>query len=132
MTAIAQSSGCGRSAQIAVECRRIWSARCASIGTSWECSSCSRHRRRWRFSIVAGCAVLVGSPDRPEIDHPASIIYYSVPDIRAAHRTLEARGVEFITPPHLVARLPDHDLWLAFFRDSEDNILASLSEIRPG
>ncbi len=84
------------------------------------------------FFDCGGVRVLVGLPDRPEIDHPASIIYYSVPDIQAAHRTLKERGVAFITPPHLVAKMPDHDLWLADFRDSEDNILALLSEVRPG
>jgi predicted enzyme related to lactoylglutathione lyase len=84
------------------------------------------------FFDCGGVRLLVGLPDRPEIDHPASIIYYSVPDIRAAHRVLKERGVEFITPPHLVTRMPDHELWLADFRDSEDNILALLSEVRAG
>jgi methylmalonyl-CoA/ethylmalonyl-CoA epimerase len=39
--------------------------------------------------------------------------------------------VTFVTAPHLVAKLPDHDLWLADFRDSEENILALMSEVRP-
>jgi methylmalonyl-CoA/ethylmalonyl-CoA epimerase len=82
------------------------------------------------FFDCGGVRLLVGLPDRPEIDHPASIIYYSVPDIQAAHQVLKERGVAFITAPHLVARMPDHELWLADFRDSEDNILALLSEVR--
>jgi predicted enzyme related to lactoylglutathione lyase len=82
------------------------------------------------FFDCGGVRLLVGLPDRPEIDHPASIIYYSVPDIQAAHQVLQERGVAFITAPHLVARMPDHELWLADFRDSEDNILALLSEVR--
>jgi len=82
------------------------------------------------FFDCGGVRLLVGLPDRPEIDHPASIIYYSVPDIHAAHQVLQERGVAFITAPHLVARMPDHELWLADFRDSEDNILALLSEVR--
>jgi len=32
--------------------------------------------------------------------------------------------------PHLVARMPDHDLWLAEFRDSEGNIMAFMSEVK--
>jgi methylmalonyl-CoA/ethylmalonyl-CoA epimerase len=44
---------------------------------------------------------------------------------------LRQRGVTFVTAPHLVAKLPDHDLWLADFRDSEENILALMSEVRP-
>jgi predicted enzyme related to lactoylglutathione lyase len=82
------------------------------------------------FFDCGGVRLLVGVADRSEIDHPASVIYYSVPDIRAAHRVLKERGVEFITPPHLVTRMPDHELWLADFRDSEGNILALMSEVR--
>jgi methylmalonyl-CoA/ethylmalonyl-CoA epimerase len=82
------------------------------------------------FFDCGGVRLLIGVADRPEIDHPASIIYYLVADIRAAHHTLQERGVAFITAPHLVARMPDHELWLADFRDSEDNILALMSEVR--
>jgi methylmalonyl-CoA/ethylmalonyl-CoA epimerase len=53
-----------------------------------------------------------------------------VPDIAAAHATLGARGVKFATEPHLVHRAPDHELWMAFFHDSEDNTLALMSRKR--
>jgi methylmalonyl-CoA/ethylmalonyl-CoA epimerase len=33
--------------------------------------------------------------------------------------------------PHLIAKLPDHELWMAFFRDPEGNLLALMSEVRP-
>lgn len=71
--------------------------------------------------------VMVGVPEKPEFDHPASTIYYLVPDIAAAHATLSARRVEFITEPHLVHRAADYELWLADFRDSEGNVLALMS-----
>ena len=59
----------------------------------------------------------------------ASIIYYAVDDIRAAAQALEARGVRFEQPPHLVARLPQADLWMGFFRDPDGNLLAIMSEV---
>jgi len=59
-----------------------------------------------------------------------SIIYYAVDDIQRAHGVLAARGVRFVGQPHIVARMPDHDLWLAEFRDSEDNALALMCEMR--
>jgi methylmalonyl-CoA/ethylmalonyl-CoA epimerase len=40
--------------------------------------------------------------------------------------------VDFVEEPHVIAKLPDHDLWLAGFRDSEGNFLALMSEVRPG
>lgn len=82
------------------------------------------------FFDCGGVRLLLGVAPRPEFDHPASVIYYLVPDIQAAHQVLKERGVAFITEPHLVARMPDHELWLADFRDSEDNILALMSEVR--
>ena len=59
----------------------------------------------------------------------ASVIYYSVPDIQQAASALEARGVSFETAPHLVARLPHADLWMGFFRDPDDHLLAIMSEV---
>ena len=59
-----------------------------------------------------------------------SIIYYAVDDIQRAHDVLAARGVRFVGQPHIVARMPDHDLWLAEFLDSEDNALALMCEMR--
>jgi methylmalonyl-CoA/ethylmalonyl-CoA epimerase len=71
--------------------------------------------------------LMLGIPSAPEVDHPASLVYYLVPDIASAHTTLRGRGVEFISEPHLVHRAPDHELWLADFRDSEGNVLALMS-----
>jgi methylmalonyl-CoA/ethylmalonyl-CoA epimerase len=60
----------------------------------------------------------------------ASIIYYTVDDIQQAYTTLSTRGAHFVGIPHMIARMPDHDLWLAECRDSEDNVLALMSEVR--
>ena len=62
----------------------------------------------------------------------AGIIYYVVADLPATFTALSARGVRFVDSPHCVARLPDHDLWMTFCRDSEDNLLALMSEVRDG
>lgn len=83
------------------------------------------------FFDCAGVRLMLGLPSAPVFDHPASIIYYRVDDIQAAHHTLVERGVTFHEPPHVAARLPDHELWLAFFRDTEKNVLALMSEVRP-
>ena len=69
-------------------------------------------------------------PEKPEFNHPSSILYFTVPDINAAHRQLLSQEVRFEDEPHVIARMPDHDLWMTFFRDSEDNVLALTSEVR--
>ena len=58
------------------------------------------------------------------------MIYYKVEDLNAAYETLVSRGVNFDSKPHLIAKMPDHDLWMAFFRDSEKNMVGLMSEVR--
>lgn len=81
------------------------------------------------FFECGGIRLLLSQPETPEFDHPASIIYYRVADIHAAREAIGAQGVTFHGEPHLVARLPGHDLWMAFFRDSEENVLGLMSEV---
>ena len=81
------------------------------------------------FFDCGGIRVMLGIADRPELSHPASVIYYKVEDIERVYETFKARGVEFIVKPHLVAPMPTYDLWLADFKDSEGNILALMSEV---
>ena len=56
-------------------------------------------------------------------------------DIQAAWAAVTARGAKPATAgapePHLIAKLPDHDLWMAFVEDSEGNLLGLMSEVRP-
>jgi len=82
------------------------------------------------FFDCGGIRLMLSRPEQPELDHPGSVIYYKVPDIQHARDTLVGRGVAFESEPHLIARLPDHDLWMGFFRDSEGNPLALMSEVR--
>jgi methylmalonyl-CoA/ethylmalonyl-CoA epimerase len=80
------------------------------------------------FFDIGGVRLMLGVAEKPEFSHPASTLYYKVDDIQAAYQTLIERGVTFIDEPHLIARLPAHELWMTFFRDSEDNILALMEE----
>lgn len=82
------------------------------------------------FFDCGGIRLMLGVPEEAEFDHPSSILYYKVDDIQGTHRTLRERGVEFRGEPHLIARMPDHELWMAFFRDSEGNTMALMSEVR--
>jgi len=59
-----------------------------------------------------------------------SVLYFFVPDIEATKQELVGKGVKFIDEPHMIAKMPDHELWLAAFRDSESNVLALMEERR--
>lgn len=60
----------------------------------------------------------------------SSILYYRTEDIHAVFEQLRDSGVAFEAPPRLIAKMPDHELWMAFFRDSEGNLLGLMSEER--
>ena len=81
------------------------------------------------FFDCGGLRLMLGTAETPEHDHPSSILYYLCDDIHATWAALMARGVRGEREPHFLARMPDHDLWMAFFRDTEDNILALMSEV---
>lgn len=81
------------------------------------------------FFDCGGVRLLLGRSEYPEEGGGASIIYYRVDDIRAAHATLSGRGVHFEDEPHLVADLGDRELWLTFFRDPDSHVLALMSEV---
>jgi methylmalonyl-CoA/ethylmalonyl-CoA epimerase len=70
----------------------------------------------------------------PEKEKPEStystIIYYKTAEITAAAEAMISKGAKFDAPPHLIAKMPDHDLWMAFLHDSEGNLLALMSEVK--
>ena len=74
--------------------------------------------------------LMLSLPESEEYDHRSSIVYYKVDDIHASVETLKAKGVSFRDEPHMIAKMPDHELWMAFFVDVDDNILALMSEVR--
>lgn len=83
------------------------------------------------FFDCGGVRLMLGPAEQPEFDHPGSILYYRVADLEAAYQELQAKGVRFQDAPHLIAKLPTHELWMAFARDTEENLFALMSEITP-
>jgi predicted enzyme related to lactoylglutathione lyase len=82
------------------------------------------------FFDCGGVRLMVTKPQGAGAVGANSLLYFKVADIAAAHSALQERGVVFERPPALVARMPDHELWLACFRDPEGNLLAIMSEKR--
>lgn len=82
------------------------------------------------FFDCDGVRLMLSTAEQPEHDHPGSMLYYLVTDIEGTHRDLSAKGVEFIDAPHMIAQMPDHQLWLSAFRDTEGNTMALMEEKR--
>jgi methylmalonyl-CoA/ethylmalonyl-CoA epimerase len=82
------------------------------------------------FFEAGGTWLMLSIPSAPEFDHVSSILYFDVPDIKAAHQAMKARGVEFRSEPHLLTKMQNRELWLADFRDSEGNTHALRSWVQ--
>ncbi|MDF1514935.1 MAG: VOC family protein [Anaerolineae bacterium] len=80
------------------------------------------------FFDCHGIRLMLGLPESPGAGSVNSVIYFKVADIENAYQTLTDRGVPFTDDPHIVAKMSDHDLWMAFFRDPDGNNLALMSE----
>ena len=76
------------------------------------------------FFDCGGVRLMLSTSEQREHDHLSSMLYYFITDIEGTHRALKAKGVSFIDDPHMIAQMPDHQLWLAGFTDSEGNMLA--------
>jgi len=82
------------------------------------------------FFDCGGVRLMLSLPEGGSKPGGNSVLYFKVADIQAETDTLAARGVKLEGKPHLVAKLPDHELWMAFFRDPDENLLALMSEVR--
>lgn len=80
------------------------------------------------FFDCGGVRLMLSTPENAEQNHTASVVYYQVADIHGAYMQLRARDIVFEDEPHLIAKMDTYDLWMAFFRDSEGNMLAIMGE----
>lgn len=81
------------------------------------------------FFDCGGVRLMLSTSEHPESTY-SSILYYKTDIIQPACELLQSRGVVFESPARMIAKMPDHELWMAFFRDSEGNLLALMSEVR--
>ncbi len=79
------------------------------------------------FDCAGVRLMLSGAEQRAQTDN--YILYFKVPEIQESYRALLSRGVAFESEPRLIARMPDHDLWIAAFRDPDRNLLALMCEV---
>jgi DNA-binding CsgD family transcriptional regulator/catechol 2,3-dioxygenase-like lactoylglutathione lyase family enzyme len=64
---------------------------------------------------------------------PSSVLYFEVPDIKAAHEELVARGIKFSGAPHMIFKDDTSGVeeWMAFFEDPDTNMLAVMARVEP-
>ncbi|MGN7178717.1 VOC family protein, partial [Cytobacillus sp. SAFR-174] len=65
-----------------------------------------------------------------EFAHSSSVIYFQVTNIKDTYERLVIKEVIFIDEPHVVAKMGQTETWMAFFKDTEDNTHALMSEVQ--
>jgi len=90
------------------------------------------------FSAGPNLAFLAAGSVRLMLTHPEgggevgknSILYFKVMDLPATHTAILGRGAKNEHDPRLIAKLPNHELWMAFVRDPDGNIVGLMSEVK--
>lgn len=82
------------------------------------------------FFDCAGVRLLLSMPEKEKFAHPSSVIYFQVENIKGKFEELVAKGVNFIDEPHVVAKIGQIETWMAFFKDTENNTHAFISEVQ--
>lgn len=80
------------------------------------------------FLDIGNARLMLSAPEGDGVPRSDTVLYLRVTDIRSAQAGMKSRGVSFVDEPHLVAPMPDHDLWMCFFRDPDGHTLALMSE----
>jgi methylmalonyl-CoA/ethylmalonyl-CoA epimerase len=80
------------------------------------------------FFDLGGVRLMLSAPEGDFSPGSSTVLYIKVQDIDASFREMRSRGVAFVDEPHLIASMPDHDLWMTFFRDPDSHTLALMCE----
>jgi len=82
------------------------------------------------FLDANGIRLMLSAAEGEFTPGSSSVLYFRVSDIEGEHAAIAARGATFIDAPHLVARMPDHELWMCFLKDPDGHTLALMEEKR--
>lgn len=90
---------------------------------------------KFLFQAPPGLAFFDCGGVRLMLDTPAyesgirsSVLYFKTRDIRAGYEELKRKGVKLEGEPHIIHRTENYELWMSFFRDTAENILALMEE----
>jgi methylmalonyl-CoA/ethylmalonyl-CoA epimerase len=80
------------------------------------------------FFDCGGIRLMLSRPEGDFKPGSSAVTYFRISDIEGTHASLGARGVSFVDEPHLIAKMPGHDLWMCFFTDPDGHTLALMEE----
>lgn len=85
------------------------------------------------FFDCAGVRLMLSPPENgAKVEPGQGAIYFRVADLALAVQGLKAKGADVFSAPHLLAPMPDHDLWMAFLRDPDGHLIGLMMEAPKG
>ncbi|MEH7237985.1 VOC family protein [Bacillus sp. JJ1562] len=81
------------------------------------------------FFDCNGTRVLLSLPEKEEYSQASSVIYFQVENINETYEKFSDDGISFIDEPHIVAKTERTETWMTFFKDTEGNTHAFISEV---
>ena len=82
------------------------------------------------FLAAGSVRIMLTTPQGAGTVGHNSIIYFKATDIAATHAAIVQRGAKDERAPQLTAKMPDHELWTAFVRDPDGNLVGLMEEKR--
>jgi len=82
------------------------------------------------FFAIGDVRLMLSVPEGTFVPGSSTVLYLRVADIDSEHAAMSQRGATFVDAPHLVARMPDHELWMCFLRDPDEHLLGLMCEKR--
>ena len=85
------------------------------------------------FFDCAGVRLMLSPPENgAKVEPGQGAIYFRVADLALAVQELKAKSADVFSEPHLLAPMPDHDLWMAFLRDPDGHLIGLMMEAPKG
>ena len=81
------------------------------------------------FFLCGETRLLLSLPEKAEFDHPSSVLYFKTDKLSSTIMSMTEAGAEFIDEPHMVGKMGNIEIWMAFFKDGEGNTHAIMSEV---
>jgi len=82
------------------------------------------------FLQMGSVRLMLSTPEGHGAVGANSVLYFRVDALAERYSELLARGARAESAPHLVARMPDHELWMGFVRDPDGNLVGLMEERR--
>jgi predicted enzyme related to lactoylglutathione lyase len=82
------------------------------------------------FLAAGSVRIMLSTPQGHGVVGQNSTLYFKVTDVVAVHAAIIARGAKDERAPQLAAKMPDHELWMGFVRDPDNNLVGLMEEKR--